>query len=228
MAIGQCSKDANGKRMLDFGGPGSQLILVIDPGHPSYSGDVGCAHDGFIEKDWTLHMSLMLRERLLETSWPVGIALTRWRDEVVSFHDRVAVMEQANPHLVLSLHVDAIGDPRTCGLQAYRLLGDYGTAGVASAIAKGYPRQGWYVNAKNEVRKRRISTPFAQPNRAHWTWNAFCVLTRYSDFHPVLVECGFASNPDEHRWMRSPLGQETIVEHLKKGVEQALVESRRL
>lgn len=201
------------------------VTILIDPGHPSSSGDTGCTAPGLVEKDYTLEMGLALRDRILGKSWHVGVGMTRWKDEVVTLAARRAIADTMKPSLSLSLHVDANWDNRVCGIQAYRQVGDYLGGAVGKVITDNYPREGYYVR-ENERRRRKSRVVIAQPH-PHWTHRAYNVTKLFAPRPSLLVEMFFSTHPEEREWALSDEGKETICSALFKGVEYAVQEVER-
>lgn len=93
--------------------------IVIDPGHGGRDpGTVGV--DDIYEKDVVLNIALRLAERLRE-DLDVNVVLTRTGDQFVSLRERGRVALRNNGKLFISLHCNALSDPRVSGVQTYFL-----------------------------------------------------------------------------------------------------------
>ncbi len=98
----------------------ARRVIVIDPGHGGIDpGTIGRAQ-GTLEKDVTLATALELR-RILEQRGRYRVVMTRDRDVFVRLRDRVSMARAASGDLFLSLHADAIADPRLRGASVYTL-----------------------------------------------------------------------------------------------------------
>jgi len=93
--------------------------IIIDPGHGGRDpGSVG--PDDIYEKDIVLNIGLRLAERL-RNDLNVNVVMTRSTDRFVSLRERGRVAVRSNGKLFISLHCNALGDPRIGGVQTYFL-----------------------------------------------------------------------------------------------------------
>ncbi len=97
----------------------SRPMIVIDAGHGGIDpGAIGPG--GTAEKELTLAFARELR-RQLQTSGRYRVALTRDGDDFIRLRNRIAVARDKGADLFVSLHADAIGDPRLRGATVYTL-----------------------------------------------------------------------------------------------------------
>ncbi len=97
----------------------SKRVVVIDPGHGGVDpGTIG--RRGTREKHITLAMARELRRRL-EATGRYRVVLTRERDIFVRLRHRVDKARAAGAELFVSLHADAIRNPRVRGASVYTL-----------------------------------------------------------------------------------------------------------
>jgi N-acetylmuramoyl-L-alanine amidase len=94
-------------------------IIVIDPGHGGIDpGTIGA--EGTREKDVVLAVAKRVEERLNQIEGYQAI-LTRNDDRYLSLKKRVAIVQECQAHLSLSLHVDAFHDSSIRGASVYCL-----------------------------------------------------------------------------------------------------------
>lgn len=108
-------------------------VIALDPGHGGR--DPGAISVGGIyEKDITLAMGRELRKVLVGTG-RYRVFMTRERDVSVRLRERVRRARQANADLFLSIHADALGNPRVRGLSVYT-LSEKASDSEAAALAE--------------------------------------------------------------------------------------------
>lgn len=94
-------------------------VVVVDPGHGGVDpGAIGVS--GAYEKDLTLAMARQLKDEL-ERGGRIKVVLTRDRDIFLPLRERVAKARAAGADLFVSLHADALADPRISGASVYTL-----------------------------------------------------------------------------------------------------------
>jgi N-acetylmuramoyl-L-alanine amidase len=92
--------------------------IVIDPGHGGKDGG-SVTSGGVLEKDLTLDIGQRLRE-LLEAS-DFEVLMTRDKDETVSLAQRTTLANSEKADLFVSIHINWIKSPTTCGMETYYL-----------------------------------------------------------------------------------------------------------
>ncbi|NJL88201.1 MAG: N-acetylmuramoyl-L-alanine amidase, partial [Leptolyngbyaceae cyanobacterium SM1_1_3] len=176
--------------------------ILIDPGHGSAE-DLGArGPTGYPEKDVTLIVSKLLRDRLQARG--ATVVMTREGDDDLYPGDRVAMIEQIAPTLALSLHYNALPDS-----------GDaLNTAGVGTF---------WYHAQAHDLAVFLHNYLAAKLNRPSYGvfWNNLA-LTRPAIAPSVLLELGFMINPDEFEWITDLQAQQQLAEALAAGIEQWL------
>lgn len=98
---------------------GRDVIVVIDPGHGGHDpGAVGRARTR--EKDVALTVSRLLASRI-DREPGMRAILTRSDDRFVDLRNRVEIARRSRSDLFLSVHADAVDDPRAKGASVYAL-----------------------------------------------------------------------------------------------------------
>ena len=199
---------------------------VLDPGHGGKDpGAIGWS--GTYEKHVAFAAALELK-RQLERSGRCRVELTRSRDAFIPLRDRVGFAQGRGAALFLSLHADALTDPRVRGASVYTLsdtASDAQTAALAqrenSADRFGGPSfrdvppaiatiLGSLVRQETRAGSARMAHRLVgalQPEirmLPHSARQAKFMVLRAADIPSVLVEMGFMSNPlDEAALRRS-------------------------
>lgn len=93
----------------------AEMVVVIDPGHGG--SDCGAIRGKINEKNITLDISNRVAEIL--TSKGVDVYMTRDDDSTVSLQDRVAISENVNPDLFVSVHVNSSNSESPNGVETH-------------------------------------------------------------------------------------------------------------
>lgn len=175
----------------------SDVKILIDPGHGGTEwGSTGL--NGLPEKDLNLTVSRLLRDALLQAGFQAK--LTRNADETLSLQARGDQVIASQPHIVLSLHHNALPDGRD-PLQAEGACCFYYHAfskPLAESLLKG------------------LTEPLAgyQTVPSYGLFDDSLYMTRIHQALAVLVEVGFFTNPDEFERLIQPEFQRQVAQRL--------------
>ncbi|NET30950.1 MAG: SH3 domain-containing protein [Cyanothece sp. SIO1E1] len=174
------------------------LSILLDPGHGSPA-DLGArGPTGYPEKDVTLIMAKLLRAELIARG--ATIHLTREGDEDLYPRDRVAMINQIEPAIALSLHYNALPDS-----------GDaINTAGIGTF---------WYHAQAHDLSvflHNYLVETLERPSYGVF-WNNLA-LTRPTVAPAVLLELGFMINPNEFEWIVDAEAQQALAAALADGI----------
>lgn len=181
--------------------PLTGVSILLDPGHggPEDTGAVSPI-EGYSEKDATLVMSNLIRDRLIERG--ATVYTTREGDIDLYPQDRVALIDQLEPTIALSIHYNALPD-----------AGDLeNTAGIGMF---------WYNTQAHSLAvflHNYLVDTLDRPSYGVF-WNNLA-LTRPTVTPAVLLELGFMGNPEEFEWIVNPEEQERLAEAIVEGVTQ--------
>lgn len=182
------------------------VTIVIDAGHGGRDGgSVGV--NGTVEKNINLEYANLLKERLIKSGFKVE--MTRKTDDgLYSLLDknkkasdmkkRFEIIKQANPNLVVSIHMNSFTSTSASGAYTYYRKGDLASQTCADLIQKSLYT---YCNAKQQTSK---VGDYYMVNCSYYT--------------AVLIECGFLSNPEEEMRLNSTAYKEKIVDAIYKGI----------
>ncbi len=181
-------------------------IIVIDAGHGGRDGgSIGI--NGTIEKEINLKYSLLLKNKLELLGYK--IILTRSNNDGLysifsvnkkqsDMQARFKIIQQANPNLVISIHMNSFPNSAISGPTTYYRKDDTASELCADLIQQSLHT---YCNAKNT--KAKVGDYF---------------MLNCSYYTSVLIECGFLSNPEEEKLLNSTTYQETLISSICKGV----------
>jgi len=182
--------------------PLAGTTILLDPGHggPEDFGTQGPT--GLPEKEMTLTIARQIRDRLEARG--ARVVMTRDGDADLWPHDRVEIIDAIEPTIALSLHYNALpdnGDP-------------IATRGISSF---------WYhpqAEGLTRFLQDRLVTRLDRESYGA-IWSNFA-LTRPSNTIAVLLEFGFAINPDEYDWIVDPASQAELADELTLALEDWL------
>lgn len=169
--------------------------ICIDPGHGG--ADPGCVYDGFIESRFNLAMAKQLEKMLKGSGWPINVVMTRHEDKRLRLLDRAQIAKANDADLVLSIHANSFPDPRERGALFFHWPHSEITQRLASALAQRWP---YYLQSpRNDIIEVGPKYPGAKNVVAAYA--APC----------LLVECAYASNEEDRKFLLSASGQREMV-----------------
>jgi len=172
--------------------------IVIDAGHGGY--DVGADLYGFEEKAITETIAKRIKEQ--NNSADVEIVLIRDGDISMELKERVSIINNLKPDLVISLHVNSNSNMMANGVQAYvpanEIFKDKSKA-IAEIIIDKIAATG------NLVKRNTTEAPF------YLLKNANCPI--------MTLEIGFLSNEKDRNYITSAKGQNEIASKILESVK---------
>lgn len=190
------------KSVANFNG----YTIVLDAGHGGRDGgSIGA--NGTIEKEINLEYTLALKEKLVASGYKV--VLTRKNDDglysntaknkkLSDMNERMRIIKEANPNLVVSIHMNSYKGSSASGASTYYREGDESGQSCAELIQKSLNA---YCN------DRTISSKVG---------DFFMVNCSY--YTSVLVECGFLSNAEEEKKLNTEEYKNLVVDAIYKGI----------
>ncbi len=174
------------------------MTILLDPGHggPVDSGSVGPT--GYPEKSATLLVGKLLEQELRQRG--AQVVMTRTEDVDLDLPPRVALINQTEPVIALSLHFNALPDSgdalKTKGIGAF-----------------------WYQGQSHDLAlflQNYLVTRLNRPSYGLF-WDNLA-LTRPAVAPAILLELGFMINPQEFEWIADPKAQQELANTLADGI----------
>jgi len=179
------------------------MNICIDPGHGGY--DPGATGNGLEEKDISLKLGLMLRDRLLNR-YECEVIVTRETDTFVSLSDRAYMANARNADLFVSIHINGHDNTAANGYEDFiHSAAQRATTDIRRSI-HGLVSQVW-VNAGRTDRGMKTAN--------------FQVL-RETRMPAVLLENGFISNAKDAQLLQNSGFREKLAEAMAEGIASAL------
>lgn len=181
----------------------SGKVICLDPGHGgSDPGAVGLS--GTVEKDNTLAVALLLRDKLEKNG--AKVVMTRDSDRDVAFANasadeelgtRVDIANDANADVFISIHNDSFTSPTAAGTTTFH----YGDAES--------------IKLATFVQKALVDGLGTKDRGARYA--SFYVI-RYTNMPAILVETAFISNPEEEVLLSSCDGRTNAADSIFQGI----------
>lgn len=189
-----------------------KFCVVIDAGHGGADpGKVGV--NGSLEKDINLKIAEMVKG-FLEAE-DVEVIMTRTDDgglydegasnkKVQDMKRRIAIIEEAEPEIVVSIHQNSYHEEYVHGAQVFYYKGSATGKRLAELIQKRF-----VINVDPENKRE------AKANDSYY-------LLKKTSCPIVIVECGFLSNREEEEKLNSEIYQEKAAWAVHMGIMQYL------
>lgn len=172
------------------------MHIVLDPGHGEK--DPGAVGQKLQEKDVVLHLAYCLKIEL--EYYGHSVYLTRYRDEYVTFANRVKTANRELADLFISLHCNGYHKAISNGVEVYHWPNSIHGVPLAAHI------QGELVEATG-LRNRGVKSA------------EFYVL-RHTNMPAALVELGFITNPTEEKLLDKVSFLVSSAKAITKGIEE--------
>lgn len=171
------------------------LVVVIDSGHGGK--DAGVSNDQLSEKEITLSIAEKLAA--YNKRGKIKVLLTRTNDDFMTLKNRVAYINEQQPDLFISLHVNQSPNKTANGVESYYYDGEH------SAQSKVYSKILVSEQLKTFSNRGEIKTA-----------NFF--LLKNTNCPGVLLELGFLSNDTDRQLLSNPQNHNQIAASIYNGL----------
>lgn len=184
------------------------MIIVVNAGHGGNDpGKVG--KNNIIEADINLAIALKLEVALKEKVCQVIMTRTDSNNlskpeasnkKTSDMKERIRIMEEAHPEIILSIHQNSYGDSQVKGAQVFYHSQSKEGEKLAKALQDALVNN---VDASNKRKSKEGDDYY---------------LLRKSTAPAVIIECGFLSNPTETALLVDDGYQEKIADAIIQGI----------
>gem|GEM_PF-1818662 len=168
--------------------------VTIDPGHGGEDPG-GIGSHGTEEKDVTLSLALKLQKLMRDSG--MDVQMTRTDDMQIHLRPRVALGDDFESDVFISIHANAIANPKINGIETYYFTPQ--SLPLAKAV------------------HRHLVTKLGRPDRGVRRNNF--VVVKYNKMPACLVEIGYLTNPTEEKLLKSAAYQQKAAEAILAGVQ---------
>jgi N-acetylmuramoyl-L-alanine amidase len=176
----------------------SQMMIAVDAGHGGTNEGATGVNSKALEKNYTIRFATELQKYLEKHG--ATVLMTRLNDTTFNNVDRVLMLQQAMPDMLISLHLNSSGNPAVKGVSTY-----YKHIGFRPLTTSILHRM-LQLNL-NE---------FGNVGNFNFTLNA------PTDFPNSLVEIGFLSNPDDEKQILNPRFHRAVAKKIYRGIKDWL------
>jgi N-acetylmuramoyl-L-alanine amidase len=176
----------------------SQMMIAVDAGHGGTNEGATGVNSKALEKNYTIRFAAELQKYLEKHG--ATVLMTRLNDTTFNNVDRVLMLQQAMPDMLISLHLNSSGNPAVKGVSTY-----YKHIGFRPLTTTILHRM-LQLNL-NE---------FGNVGNFNFTLNA------PTDFPNSLVEIGFLSNPDDEKQILNPRFHRAVAKKIYRGIKDWL------
>ncbi|MCV9932266.1 N-acetylmuramoyl-L-alanine amidase [Flavobacterium sp. LS1R47] len=163
-------------------------VIVIDAGHGGH--DFGAAMHGFQEK--VISETIAKKIKALNKDSNLEIVLLRDGDHSMELSERVLMINNLKPDLVISLHINASKNTETNGVEAYISLNKEFYEKSKESAEKIIDE----VSGENLFKRKIGEAPF--------------YILKNSNCPAIVLEMGFLSNNNDRVYLTSETGQNEI------------------
>jgi len=181
--------------ILTHASPVSKKVIVVDAGHGGF--DPGAVSDSGTRED---RINLIIARKLKKYLEDQGarVIMTRETDEALGknkredMQKRVEIIKNSNADVVISIHLNKFQQSKYYGAQTFYMAGSEKGKKLAQCI------QSRLLTILNRGNTRQIKAV-----------NNLLIL-KAGEAPSVIVECGFLSNPQEEKLLRTDEYQEQV------------------
>lgn len=228
--------------------PGRDIVIAVDPGHGGY--DPGAIGRGKTrEKDVALAVARQLARRI-DAEPGMKAVLVRNGDYYVAHRDRMEIARRNKADLFISIHADAVDDPRARGASVYVLSLKGASDEAAQRLAQRENASdlvgGVSLKDKDAVLASvlldlsqnaalsagldigaEVIAQLARLGKVHrrTVQQAGFLVLKSPDVPSILVETAYISNPDEEKKLRNNAHQQKLANAILVGVRKYFYEN---
>jgi N-acetylmuramoyl-L-alanine amidase len=178
----------------------AKLLIAVDAGHGGDNSGATGVTTGILEKNYTLLIAKQLQAELLKNG--ASVFMTRDKDTALSMEERVLAVRQANPNLLISIHLNSSGRDSIKGVSTYYRY--IGFRPLSQAILKNMLRLNLAEFGNIGSFNFSLSGPTEYPN--------------------CLVEVAFLSNKEDEQRILDPKFHKLVAKKIVAGIKDWLKE----
>lgn len=203
---------------LELSAAEKKHLVVIDPAHGGQDTGVKIT-DKIEEKDITLAIALALQKELAKDG-NYEIVLTRDSDKTINIEDRQKDISKVKPDVLLSLHINGGFGKVATGFEIYYPgFKDVNDQKKQSNNESKDMKNNKYLNDSvrlAQLIQKKLDTLF--PRKGRGLREAQTPILEGMNIPAVVVEVGFATNPEERKKLLSANMQSEIANSLAKSI----------
>ena len=206
--------------LLPIPGEGAQegrYRVLIDPAHGGE--DAGVVADKLREKDLTMNLALLIREESQKVE-NLQVRLTRSTDRTMTLAERIKAAGDFNPNCVISLHVNAGFGKKADGYEVYfpGFKQNVSGKGDSSPVLKDMAINRSLNDSVRLAQQLQANLETVFPRKGRGLREAPVPLLEGLTIPGLVVELGFATNPEERKKLTGEETQRSVARALVNGL----------
>lgn len=174
------------------------LTIAVDAGHGGENTGAGGGATKVLEKEYTLLIAKQLQAALLKKK--AHVFMTRLKDTSLSMPERTLMLKNANPHMLISIHLNSASKDSVQGVSTYyRYIG-------FRPLSVSILRHMLTLNLKEYGNVGAFNFSLSGP----------------TDYPNCLVEVAFLSNKEDEKKILSPAFHKAVAKKIVEGIEDFL------
>lgn len=193
-------------------------VVLIDPAHGGE--DKGVVSDKIREKDLTLKIALLIRQEA-QKAGNLQVQLTRDSDRGATLSERTAAVARLKPDCLISLHVNAGFGKKAAGYEVYfpGFRQTVAGGGDSAAILKDMEKNKHLNDSVNLAQQIQTALDKVFPRKGRGLRDAPSPLLDGLNVPGLIVELGFATNPEERKRLAEEETQLAVARALLEGLQ---------
>jgi len=172
-----------------------KLRIAIDAGHGGDNAGADGVRSKVLEKEYTLLIAEQLR-RTLVTAGVKNIFMTRTKDTSLSMPERIAMLKQYDPQLLVSIHLNSSSNDTVQGTSTYYRYIGFRPLSVA-------------------ILNRMLTLGLKEyGNVGNFNFS----LSGPTDYPNALCEVAFLSNPEDEKKILKPAFRKAVAQKIYQGI----------
>jgi len=191
---------------------------LIDPAHGGE--DTGVVSDKLREKDLTMNLALLIRQEARKTA-DLQVHLTRNADRKMTIAERINAVGTFKPDCLISLHVNAGFGRKATGYEVYfpGFRQTVAGGGDSAAILKDMAKNKHLNDSVRLAQQIQASLEKVFPRKGRGLRDAPSPLLDGLDVPGLVVEIGFATNPEDRKSLNEEETQRAVAQALVRGLQ---------
>jgi len=192
--------------------------VMIDPAHGGE--DTGVVSDKLREKDLTMNLALLIRQEARKTA-DLQVQLTRNADRKMTIAERINAVGTVKPDCLISLHVNAGFGKKASGYEVYfpGFRQTVAGGGDSAAILKDMAKNKHLNDSVRLAQQIQSSLEKVFPRKGRGLRDAPIPLLDGLDVPGLVVEIGFATNPEDRKSLNEEETQRAVAQALVRGLQ---------
>ncbi len=180
-----------------------KINIAVDAGHGGANSGASGVSSGILEKDYTLRISTEL-EKQLKKGGTRSVFMTRTTDTTLDMADRILMLREADPDLLVSIHLNSSARDTVEGTSTfYRYIG--------------------FRSLSQSILARMLELKLKEfGNVGHFNF----ALSGPTEYPNCLVEVAFLSNPGDEKRILDPKFQKNVAKKIIEGRRDWLKQNR--